>query len=143
MRTAIDGTTPSPRLPSAWRWVAGGLAVAFGLVTLVEGGHVLFGDSATRAAAGDVVPFVLGFNFFAGFAYVAAGLATLAGRAWAIWLARALAASTLLVFAAFGVHALSGGAFEMRTVVAMTVRTAFWTVQSLALAAGFRRGSAS
>lgn len=116
-----------------WRWGAGGLAVAFGLATLFEGGHVLFGGPAARAGAGDVVLFVLAFNFAAGFAYVATGAATLARRGWAILAARALAGSTLLVFAAFGVHVLEGGAFETRTVVAMSLRALFWVAQALAL----------
>ncbi len=123
------------------RWVAGGLAVAFGLATVVEGGHVLFGGAEARAEAGHVVPFVLVFNFSAAFVYVLTGAVTLAGRSWAIWLARALAASTLLVFAAFGVHVLQGGAFETRTVVAMTVRAAFWVAQSLALPSLLRRAA--
>ena len=108
-----------------------------------EGGSVLLGGPAARAEAGHVVPFVLAFNFAAGFVYVAAGAATLAGRAWAAWLALALASSTLLVFAAFGVHVTQGGAFEARTVVAMTMRSAFWVVQSLTLPMLLRRGRAA
>ena len=123
------------------RWLAGGLAVAFGVATVVEGGHVLFGGAEARAEAGNVVPFVLVFNFSAAFLYVAAGAVTLADRPWAVWLSRALAASTLLVFAAFGVHVLLGGAFATRTVVAMTVRSAFWVAQSLALPSLLRRGA--
>lgn len=129
--------------PGAWRWVAGGLAVLFGLATVAEGGHVLFGGPAARAEAGDVVPFVLAFNFGAGFLYAGAGAATLARRAWAVWLARALAAATALVFLAFGVHVLQGGAYEARTVVAMTIRTLFWVAQALALPSLLRRGSAA
>lgn len=125
---------------SAWRWFLGGLAVAFGLATLAEGGHVLFGGPETRSAAGDVVPLVLAFNFAAGFFYVATGVATWAGRAWAVWLARALAVSTALIFAAFGLHVLQGGAFETRTVAAMTLRTLFWVAQALALPSLLRRG---
>ncbi len=126
--------------PSAWRWIAGGLAVVFGLATLVEGGHVLFGGPLARAEAGNVVPFVLAFNFGAGFLYVVTGAATLARRAWAVWPARVLAVTTALVFVAFGAHVLQGGAFETRTVLAMTLRTAFWVVQALALPSILRRG---
>ena len=119
--------------PSAWRWLAGGLALAFGLVSLVEGGHVLFGGPEARAAAGNVVPFVLAFNFGSAFLYVATGVATLAGRGWAVWLARALAVGCALIFGALGVHVMLGGAFEPRTVVAMTLRTGFWLAQALVL----------
>ncbi len=125
---------PAPR-SALGRWALGLTAVAFGAATLIEGGHVLFGGPAARAEAGHVVPFVLLFNFSAGFAYVLAGLATLLGRTWAIWVARALALTTLGVFVAFGLHALSGGAHELRTVIAMTVRSGFWIAQSLLLPA--------
>ena len=116
-----------------WRWLVAGLAIAFGVATLLEGGHVLFGGPQARAEAGNVVPFVLWFNFAAGFAYLGAGSGTLIERRWAVWLAWGIAAFTGLVFAAFGVHVLLGGAFETRTFVAMTFRTAFWLAQSIVL----------
>ena len=81
---------------------------------------------AARQSAGAYVPFVLWFNFAAGFAYVVAGIGLWLQRRWAVWLAAAIAAATLLVFAAFGVHVLSGGAYEMRTVAAMTLRSVVW-----------------
>ncbi|HMM47334.1 MAG TPA: hypothetical protein PKC12_05075 [Thiobacillaceae bacterium] len=102
------------------------IAVGFGLLTIREGGLILFGDAAARAAAGNYVPFVLWFNFLAGFAYVVAGTGLWGMRRWAVWLATAIAVATGSVFAAFGVHILTGGAFEPRTVVAMSVRTAVW-----------------
>ena len=46
--------------------IAGAAAIAFGLVTLISGGSALFG----LVDMGAVVPFVLWFNFLAGFAYV-------------------------------------------------------------------------
>jgi len=105
---------------------AGLLGIAFGALTLEAGGSVLFGDDAARAAAGDFVPFVLWFNFLAGFGYVASGVGLLSRRRWGVWLALAIVVATTLVFAAFGVHILLGGAFETRTVVAMTLRTTVW-----------------
>ena len=72
------------------------------------------------------VPFVLWFNFLAGFAYVVAGIGLLFKNGWAARVAIAIALATLGVFAAFGVHALSGGAYELRTVVAMTFRSVVW-----------------
>ena len=129
----MTAVSDRPAPPNVWRWVAGGLAVLFGLATVLEGGHILLGGSAARAAAGDVVLFVLGFNFAAGFAYIATGAATLARRGWAVWGARALAVFTLLVFVAFGVHVLEGRPYETRTMVAMTIRSTFWVVQALTL----------
>jgi len=102
------------------------VAVAFGLLTLKQGGTTLFGGAQARAAAGQIVPFVLWFNFLAGFAYVVAGVGLWMQRRWALWLAVAIAASTALVFAAFGLHVLGGGAYEPRTVIAMTLRTLVW-----------------
>ncbi|MEK7703333.1 MAG: hypothetical protein AAB426_00130 [Myxococcota bacterium] len=102
------------------------VAVLFGLATVVEGGTTLFGNAAARAAAGDIVPFVLWFNFVAGLAYVVSGIGLWLRYRWAVWLAVAIAAATACVFAAFGVHVFVGGAYEQRTVVAMSLRTLVW-----------------
>ena len=102
------------------------VAIAFGLLTIKEGGSVLFGDEAARTAAGNYVPFVLWFNFIAGFAYVVAGIGLWLQQRWAIWLAVANASATALTFAAFGAHIASGGAYEQRTVIAMSLRTLVW-----------------
>ena len=107
--------TANPIVHRRWMLAVSLLAVAFGLLTVKAGGTVLFGSPQTRAAAGNVVPFVLWFNFAAGFAYVAAGVGLWMQRRWALWLAIAIAASTAMVFAAFGVHVLGGGAYEPRT----------------------------
>ena len=111
---------------SLWLRGASVLAVLFGLMTLKEGGTVLWGSEAARTAAGAYVPFVLWFNFLAGFAYVAAGLALWWRQRWAVWLALGIALATALVFAALGVHVLNGGAYETRTVAAMALRTTVW-----------------
>lgn len=116
------------------RWLAALalVAIVFGIVTLFEGGAVLFVDGEARRAAGDYVPFVLAFNFLAGFFYVAAGVGLFQAWRWAPRLALAIAALTLLVFAALGVHIAAGGAYEARTVAAMTLRTVFWWAVALA-----------
>ncbi|HOZ33304.1 MAG TPA: hypothetical protein PLM52_10525 [Tabrizicola sp.] len=106
--------------------VAGGTAVAFGLLTLVSGGKALFGT----ANMGAVVPFVLWFNFLAGFAYVAGGLLLWRGHRLAWPVALAILIATAAVFAAFGLRVATGGAYEMRTVGAMTLRTGFWAVMA-------------
>lgn len=104
------------------------VAVGFGLLTLREGGMTLGGDEDAVKAAGNYVPFVLWFNFLAGFAYVVAGIGLWLGRRWAARLAIGIAVATAIAFAAFGLHVYFGGAFEMRTVVAMSLRTAVWAV---------------
>jgi hypothetical protein len=112
----------------AGRVLASSVAIAFGVLTIWEGGNVLFGSEAARRAAGHYVPFVLWFNFIAGFAYVIAGAGLWTRRHWAPHLAVLIAAATALVFAAFGVHVYAGGAYELRTVVAMSLRTLVWIV---------------
>ncbi len=102
------------------------VAVGFGLLTIKEGGTILFGNDAARGAAGSYVPFVVWFNFLAGFAYVVAGAGLWARQRWAVGLSILIAGATAVTFAAFGTHVLFGGAYELRTVVAMTLRTLVW-----------------
>ena len=106
--------------------VAGAFGLVFGLLTIFSGGTALFGDEAARAAVGNAVPFVLWFNFIAGFFYVLAGLGLLLKRRLAVWLSIAIAVAAALVLAAFGLHVAGGGLYEMRTVGAMLLRTAVW-----------------
>jgi hypothetical protein len=108
--------------------IAGLAAIAFGVASVAAGGSVLFGPPAVRAAAGHVVAFVLPFNFVAGFFYVACGIAILRNSPWAKHLALAIAVASAAVLVALGWHVNSGGAFELRTVLAMTLRVTFWAV---------------
>jgi hypothetical protein len=101
-------------------------AVAFGVVTVLSGGRALFGTLEARAALGNVVPFVLWFNFLIGFVYILAGAGLLRRRRWAVYLSLFVAISMTLVFAAFGIHVMNGGAYETRTVGALTIRALFW-----------------
>ncbi len=101
-------------------------AVAFGLLTVISGGRALFGGAAARAELGHIVPFVLWFNFVAGFVYVVAGAALLMAWRGAARLALLLAVSTVVVLLAFMAHVASGGAYEMRTVGALSIRSLFW-----------------
>ncbi|MBL8587381.1 MAG: hypothetical protein JNK46_02530 [Methylobacteriaceae bacterium] len=114
------------------RIAIGGFAVLFGLLTIASGGRALFGGAEARAAVGAAVPFVLWFNFLAGFAYVGAGAGLIAGLRWSAPLAAAIAVATLAVFAGFGWHVAAGGAWEMRTVGAMILRTLVWAAIALA-----------
>lgn len=104
---------------------AGALAVLFGVATLVSGGRVLVGGAA-RAAAGDVVPFVLWFNTASGLLYVVAGAGLIARQRWAAHLSVAIAIAIFAAFAALGMHIALGGAFEPRTVAAMMLRASVW-----------------
>lgn len=106
----------------------GAAAIVFGALTVWSGARALFGSAQAVAAVGNAVPFVLWFNFLAGFAYIGTGVGILRQQAWARKAALALIAATALVAAAFAVHVVSGAAFEMRTAVALALRLAFWSV---------------
>ncbi len=112
------------------RWAAmlALVATIFGIVTIIVGGKTLFGGVEARTAAGNIVPFVLWFNFVAGFAYVIAGVGLLLWKRWAAQLSAAIAAATICVFIAFAIHVFLGGAFESRTVGAMIIRSAAWII---------------
>lgn len=114
--------------------------ILFGLLTIMSGGAALFNAKA-QALAGDVIGFVLWFNFLAGFAYVIAGAGLLATQRWAFWLSITIAAATLVVFAVFALQVWSGRSFEMRTVGAMGFRTLVWIITSY-VAYKSRSGSA-
>ena len=104
--------------------VAAIVAVAFGLLTIVSGGRALFGG----ADMGAVVPFVLWFNFVAGFGYVLAGLGLWYRTGWATGLSISIALATAVVFATFLWQIWTGTAYEARTLGAMGLRLAVWVL---------------
>jgi len=101
-------------------------AIVFGALTVLTGGRALFGSLESRADFGNTVPFVLWFNFLVGFVYIVAGAGLLLCRRWAVYTSLFVAVSTILVSVAFGVHVIGGGAFERRTIGALTIRSIFW-----------------
>ncbi|PVH27294.1 hypothetical protein [Pararhodobacter oceanensis] len=101
---------------------ASGIAIGFGVLTLLSGASALFG----ALDMGAVVGFVLWFNTVAGVAYIAAGVGLWWAKPWAYPVSLAIFVSSVLVFAGFGFVVLSGGAFEMRTVFAMALRSTVW-----------------
>ena len=123
-----------PTLQGRPRWLTpvSVFAILFGLLTLKEGGAVIFADGTARTAAGNYVPFVLWFNFSAGFLYIAAGIGLWRMRPWSGRLSVLIATLTLLVFTAFGVHAFLGGAYELRTIIVMILRSTAWLAISYA-----------
>lgn len=110
---------------SPWIRTSAIVALLFGVLTIVSGGRTLF-NSEAQQLAGNYVPFVLWFNFLAGFAYVIAGLGLWRQQRWSIGFSFVIAAATLLTFIAFGIQIWSGGSYEMRTVGAMAFRTVVW-----------------
>jgi hypothetical protein len=115
-----------------WIWPIILIAFVFGALTIKSGGAVIFFDGPARQAAGDYVNFVVWFNFIAGFFYILAGLGFLLNSPWTTKLAVAIAIATLVVFSAFAVHIFLGGLYEMRTVMAMALRSAIWVVFAFA-----------
>lgn len=114
-------------------------AAIFGVLTIFSGGQGLFGGEEARASLGNIVGFVLWFNFLAGFVYVLTGAGLWLNRAWSPWTAGALAIATGLVAGAFAFHVMGGGAYEMRTVGALVLRLGFWVVVATVAVRSFRR----
>lgn len=102
------------------------VAIVFGLLTVFSGGQALFGSTEARAAVGDAVPFVLWFNFAAGFAYIVAGIGLFLRHSGAVWLSIGIFVTTFLVMLNLGLHIWQGGAYEIRTVGAMILRASVW-----------------
>lgn len=109
-------------------WVITVVAVLFGLLTIKSGGSVLFIDGADRQAAGNYVPFVLWFNFLAGFVYIVAGIGLWMQKQWAVKLSVFIVVATVIIYAALGLYISNGGLYEMRTVVAMLFRSIIWVI---------------
>ncbi len=112
-------------------WIATVIAVVFGLLTIKSGGSVLFIDGTFREKAGNYLPFVVWFNFLAGFAYLIAGGGLWMQKHWAVWLSIFIVVATLVVFAILGLHILKGGMYEVRTIAAMSLRTVVWAFIAL------------
>ena len=107
------------------------VAVVFGLLTIKTGGAVLFVGGEYRQQAGNYVPFVLWFNFLAGFLYLLAGIGLWKRQRWAAWLAIMIVTASVLVFVLLGLHINSGGSYEIRTIIAMTARCSIWALIAL------------
>lgn len=114
--------------------IAAIVALVFGVLTVFAGGAALFGGDKTSELVGNAVPFVLWFNFLAGFAYLAAGGGLLLRRRWALWLSLAILAGTVIVALSFSIHILRGGMFEMRTVGALFFRAGVWAAITIVAA---------
>lgn len=108
-----------------WLTVVAIVALLFGIATVKEGGTVLFTETG-KQSAGNYVPFVLWFNFIAGFAYIMAGIAMFKLKSCSRRLSAVIAISTIIVFILLGIHIFNDGLYELRTVMAMTIRSTLW-----------------
>ncbi len=112
------------------------IAVAFGALTLFSGGQNLFSE-AVIAEAGNTIPFVLWFNFLAGFAYIFAGYLLWKWKICGVRLSAVIAGATLLVFLAMGIYVIQfDGLYNAKTVGAMVIRSSVWLVIAV-LARGY------
>lgn len=115
-----------------WLTLVALFAILFGLLTIKEGGTVLFTEQG-KVSAGHYVPFVLWFNFIAGFFYVLAGIAMFRGKSCVKKLSAVIAGSNIIIFLLLGIYIFNGGLYEQRTVIAMTARSLIWISITLAL----------
>jgi len=129
MAPSISAPSQNPR----WLKPVAILAMVFGAMTLFSGGNVLFGAPEAQRQAGNYLPFVVWFNFLAGFLYIAAGIGIWQQRGWALGLAVFIAVATGLIALVFGFRVFQGDAYEMRTVGALTLRIAVWAAIAVAL----------
>lgn len=114
-----------------WLWPIIIISVGFGVLTIKSGGAVIFIDGVERQAAGNYVGFIVWFNFLAGFLYILAGLGFLFNKNWTLKLTIAIAVTTIIFFIALGVYILMGGNYEMRTIIAMSLRSITWVSFSI------------
>lgn len=108
------------------RKIWGAVAIGFGALTIFSGFSVLFGGAEVAAMAGNVVKGILWLNAVTGFVYIAAGVCIYRDGPYAGLLTHGLVVILAVAFAALGLHIAQGGAYEMRTVGAMTLRLGFW-----------------
>ncbi|MCP4294892.1 MAG: hypothetical protein GY786_04740 [Proteobacteria bacterium] len=101
-------------------------AIIFGLLTIISGGSVLFAGDTIQNLAGNYIGFVVWYNFVAGFFYVLAGMGMWIGSRWTFWIPVLIVAAALVVALFLGLHIFNGGSYEMRTVIALSFRTAVW-----------------
>ena len=128
--TDISSTIPARPV---WLKAIAIFALIFGTVTLFSSSSVLFGPEIARTSAGAYVPFVVWFNFAAGFLYIAAAIGIWLAKPWTIILAALIAFATAVTALLFARYANAGGNFEMRTVGALVIRTGFWGIVAFLL----------
>ncbi len=112
-------------------WILSFIAFGFGVMTVKSGGFALFGGEAGKQFAGNYIPLVLWFNFFAGFFYIVSGIGIFFRKTWSVDLAIIITLLTGIIFAIFGIIIFFGGIYEVRTLGAMTFRIIIWTVISI------------
>ncbi len=130
--------TPEKPKP-VWINFIAAIALIFGAMTLFSGGSVLFIDGQARADAGNYVPIIVWFNFIAGFFYIAAGIGIIRWRKWGLTLSGTIFVATVIAFIGLAGHIATGGSYEMRTVIAMALRSFVWLAIVIAVGAAWNK----
>ncbi len=102
-------------------------ALIFGALTIFSGYQNLFNEEVIKTQ-GAIVPLVLKYNFGAGFIYIIASILVLKGQQLGLRLISILSSLNIVVFIYLLNHIYDGGAYQGKTVVAMSFRTIFWIV---------------
>lgn len=101
--------------------------ILFGVLTIFSGGQNLFNADVIKAQ-GKIVPAVLWFNFLAGLLYVIIAVGVLKRKRIALRLTAFLSALNMVVLLYLLNHSYDSGAYQMKTLVAMSFRTFFWFI---------------
>ncbi len=125
----------------AWVNLIALIALIFGAMTLFSGGSVLFADGQARADAGNFVPFILWFNFIAGFFYIAASVGIFTWQKWGLTLSRLIFIATIIASFGLAGYIATGGSFEMRTVMAMILRSVVWLAIAIAVGTAWKKST--
>lgn len=105
--------------------------VLLGVITIFAGGSVLLDLFDMRKREGNYVPFVVWTNFACGFIYLVAAYGIQRKQRWAAHLLFLAFALLLLVFVELIFHIQRGGLYEVKTIYAMSFRTAATLVFAL------------
>ena len=125
----------------AWVNLIALIAMVFGAMTLFSGGAVLFADGQARADAGNYVPFILWFNFIAGFFYIAASVGIFTWQKWGLIFSRLIFIATVIASIGLAGYIATGGSFEMRTVMAMVLRSIVWLAIAITIGTAWKKST--
>ena len=105
--------------------IAAVLALAIGLMTIMEGGSILLG---IETKAYHVLPWLLRYNVAMGFVSLAAGLGLWSDKKWSAVLATTILACHGAIFCSLAAMYLLGKTVAAVSIGAMLFRTGIWTV---------------
>ncbi|MCB1156353.1 MAG: hypothetical protein H7A25_08860 [Leptospiraceae bacterium] len=101
--------------------------ILFGILTISSGGLILFSEEKYRLAAGKYIPEILWFNFLSGFLYLYVSSLILQKNKNTVYSIKFLLFLIFMAVLYLGIHIISGGEYEKRTLIAMFFRFAFWS----------------